>query len=634
MPSLSTAIWTTFPKRGVLSTIPQRTGRLSEYQVGRAVAQRETSPTRDRARHGGTCLIEAATANPPSLINDPATLAVVNGDDRDNLEVPVPPAELRLLAQRLSALLRVVNNLADDEGPGRSGLAVRISEHLGADPLSLPVLSEQLPPYQLIDVQVALEVWASAGGREAEVVGVSGEQRRLHPLGELLRMGQHVDVGPVEYQDLADSPSTTRRCVRFGLFLLSDGPRRFAVLVRGSDPHGPMRAAMIEVLADDEAAGRGLLVDLRSLAVQHSVLRGQVLALGPGEGQSYGQLRFVPRPVLARDQVVLPEQTLAGIERHVVGMAQHSERLRAAGLHLKRGVLLYGPPGTGKTHTVRYLLGRRPETTAFLLSGQALGLISQACTLARAFTPSLVVLEDVDLIAGDRSLVAVGSNPLLFEVLNQIDGLSEDVDVTFLLTTNRVDILERALAQRPGRVDAAIEIAVPDADCRVRLLRLYGTDVGLDRPGDAELVEAVEATDGATATFLREVVRRAALVAAERRTGPITVDGATLAAAARELAEASAVLARASGGGGPVDGGASAPTGWIAGSALMAHRRLLTPGRQAARPSHSYPNPSNCEGAPSGVLPQGDVSGSGALTLNWYHGKVESWEVRWGTGTR
>jgi len=35
------------------------------------------------------------------------------------------------------------------------------------------------------------------------------------------------------------------------------------------------------------------------------------------------------------------------------------------------------------------------------------------------------------------------------------------VDVTFLLTTNRVDILERALAERPGRVDAAIEIAAP-----------------------------------------------------------------------------------------------------------------------------------------------------------------------------
>jgi cell division protease FtsH len=514
----------------------------------------------------------------------------MSSDNREDLEHPVPAAELRLLAQRLAALLGVVHDLAN-EGPGRSGLALRIGEHLGVDPLGLPVLAEQVPPYQLIDIQVALEVWASGEGRGAELVGVSGEQRRMHPLGELLRMGRHVDLGPVEYQDLADSPSSTRRCVRFGVFLLTDGPRRFAVMVRNADPHGPMQSAMIEVLADDEAAGRQLLVDLRSLAVQHSVLRGQVLALGPGEGQSYGQLRFVPRPWIARDHVVLPDQTLLRIERHVVGVAQHSERLRAAGQHLKRGVLLYGPPGTGKTHTVRYLLGRRPETTAFLLSGQALGLISQACTLARAFTPSLVVLEDVDLIAGDRSLVAIGSNPLLFEVLNQIDGLSEDVDVTFLLTTNRVDILERALAQRPGRVDAAVEIAVPDADGRQRLLRLYGAAVGLDRLADAELVEAVEAAAGTTATFLREVVRRAALVVAERETGPITVDGATLAAAARELAETSEVLARASEESGPVDVDPGPTAGWVAGSAFLRHRRLFTYGQQGGDAPPFVPEP-------------------------------------------
>ena len=503
---------------------------------------------------------------------------MVSGDRSEVIEPAVPAAEVRLLAQRLAAVLGVVHDLANDRSQ-RSGLAIRIGEHLGADPLGLPVLAEELPPYQLIDVEVALEVWAAGPGRGLEVVGVSGEQRRMHPLGELLRMGRHVDVGPIDYQDLADSPSTTRRCVRFGVFLLHDGRRRFAVLVRNADPHGPMQEAMLEVIADDEAAGRQLIVDLRSLAVQHSVLRGQVLALGPGEGQRYGQLRFVPRPLIARDHLVLPDETLARIERHVVGIAEHSERLRAAGQHLKRGVLLYGPPGTGKTHTVRYLLGRRAETTVFLLSGQALGLISHACMLARAFTPSMVVLEDVDLIAGDRSLVAIGSNPLLFEVLNQIDGLSEDVDVTFLLTTNRVDILERALAQRPGRVDAAVEIAVPDADGRARLLRLYGAGVGLDGLADADLVDAVEATAGTTATFLREVVRRATLAVAERGTGPITVDGATLAIAGRELVETSEVLAGASGRGAVADGGAVPTTGWVAGSAL-GRRRMITHGHQ------------------------------------------------------
>jgi len=176
----------------------------------------------------------------------------------------------------------------------------------------------------------------------------------------------------------------------------------------------------------------------------------------------------MPRPVLPRDHLVLPGATLDQIERHVIGIAAHGARLRAAGQHLKRGVLLYGPPGTGKTHTVRYLLSRLPNLTAFILSGQALQLIGQACGLARLLQPSIIVLEDIDLIAADRSFGPMGANPLLFEVLNQIDGLGDDVDVTFLLTTNRVDILERALAERPGRVDAAVEIAPPDAGGRVR----------------------------------------------------------------------------------------------------------------------------------------------------------------------
>ncbi|MBT9586583.1 hypothetical protein IV102_24780 [bacterium] len=36
-----------------------------------------------------------------------------------------------------------------------------------------------------------------------------------------------------------------------------------------------------------------------------------------------------------------------------------------------------------------------------------------------------------------------------------MDGLSEDADILFILTTNRVDLLESALASRPGRIDHA-----------------------------------------------------------------------------------------------------------------------------------------------------------------------------------
>ena len=72
----------------------------------------------------------------------------------------------------------------------------------------------------------------------------------------------------------------------------------------------------------------------------------------------------------------------------------------------------------------------------------------------------MVVLEDVDLVATDRDYVPDG-NPLLFSLLDAMDGVGADADVTFVLTTNRADILETALVDRPGRVDLAIEIPAP-----------------------------------------------------------------------------------------------------------------------------------------------------------------------------
>jgi ATP-dependent 26S proteasome regulatory subunit len=89
-----------------------------------------------------------------------------------------------------------------------------------------------------------------------------------------------------------------------------------------------------------------------------------------------------------------------------------------------------------------------------------------------------------------------------------MDGVGADADVTFVLTTNRADILETALADRPGRVDLAVEIPRPDADCRERLLRVYVRDLTVD----ADLDPVVTGTEGVTASFIKEMIRRTVLV--------------------------------------------------------------------------------------------------------------------------
>lgn len=125
--------------------------------------------------------------------------------------------------------------------------------------------------------------------------------------------------------------------------------------------------------------------------------------------------------------------------------------------------------------------------------------------------PALVVLEDVDLVASERDMFG-GPQPLLFAVLDALDGLDGDADVAFILSTNRADLLEPALAQRPGRVDLAVEIPLPDAEARRRLFALYSD--GLPLSG-AAVARAADRSEGVTGSFAKELMRRTVLRAAQ-----------------------------------------------------------------------------------------------------------------------
>jgi ATP-dependent 26S proteasome regulatory subunit len=321
------------------------------------------------------------------------------------------------------------------------------------------------------------------------------------------------------------------------MFLLAGDGGPLAVLLRGADARRGEPGVRLEVMCREADAGRAFLAEIRELMRVHNIFRGQVLSFEAHEfGHGVGPLRFHARHQLDRSEVVLPDDALNAVERQVMGVARHRERLREAGHPLKRGVLLFGPPGTGKTHTVRYLIGALPEFTAVLLSGVGLAYLREACSLARLVQPALIVVEDVDLVAESRSMRPGLDNPLLFQLLNEMDGLAGDADVAFLLTTNRVDVLETALAQRPGRVDLAVHVPLPDAPGRQRLLALYGPRLTLT---DEEASEIVARTEGATASLFAELARRAELLAAGEESAA-TVDH--VRAALAELAATQAAL--------------------------------------------------------------------------------------------
>ncbi|WP_306318899.1 MULTISPECIES: ATP-binding protein [unclassified Streptomyces] len=426
--------------------------------------------------------------------------------------------------------LEAVARPARGESDGRD-LAARLRAHLGGEPSETPVVKVVYAPYDHPNVHLAVERWfGEAEGRAYELIGLSGARNRgdlaLSEVVESANRYEQFTVGAVDYTQLPVGPDREITCVGIGFYLgrTEDGVP-FAALLRGPTNDYDENDVRLEVMCEQRELAQGFLSDVDGLVRAHNIFRGQMLSFeGSAFGEGLGPFRFHRRPGLGRADIVLPDGLLDRIERQVVGVARRRERLRAAGQHLRRGLLLYGPPGTGKTHTIRYLVSGLPDFTVILLSGTSIGAIGAACALARMLQPALVVLEDCDLIAESRDYGG-GEQPLLFQVLNEMDGLGDDADVAFLLTTNRADLLEPALAQRPGRVDLAVEIPLPDAAGRARLLDLYGLSgagIGGDLDEDV-LAEAVARTEGTTASFAKELVRRTVLVAAEReaeRVGP------------------------------------------------------------------------------------------------------------------
>ncbi|MET4185760.1 ATP-dependent 26S proteasome regulatory subunit [Bradyrhizobium sp. JR7.2] len=113
----------------------------------------------------------------------------------------------------------------------------------------------------------------------------------------------------------------------------------------------------------------------------------------------------------------------------------------------------------------------------------------------------------MSIIASKRDDLTTCEEAVLNKLLNEMDGLKEDADILFVLTTNRPEQLEGALAGRPGRIDQAIEMPLPDTTGRDKLIRLYGTGLLLE----AEiLAETVRRTEGVSAAFIKELMRRIA----------------------------------------------------------------------------------------------------------------------------
>jgi len=382
--------------------------------------------------------------------------------------------------------------------------------------------ARQFPGHMRADVQSALNKLFSSPLR---FLGIYDQHRyETITFASLARDGQHaIAIAPAQFQDVDIGDEMPVKCLANGLWLCRSGNLPYVVVLSFHREIGSEPGTRVEIAAPIGEAGgaftRRCFAEMETAVNTSRSYRGKILSFeehADYRGRSKGLI--VHRlPKVAAHELILPEATLKLIDDNVLKFVGSRDSLRSLGQSTRKGILLYGPPGTGKTHTIRYLASNLADHTTLIITAEQVALLPQYMNLARLLQPALVVIEDVDLIARAREDIdGPCAESMLNKLLNEMDGLKEDADILFVLTTNRPEQLESALAGRPGRIDQAVETPLPDAAGRDKLIRLYGKGLRLS---DTVVSEAAKRSDGVSAAFIKEMMRRTAQASIERDGG-------------------------------------------------------------------------------------------------------------------
>jgi hypothetical protein len=217
--------------------------------------------------------------------------------------------------------------------------------------------------------------------------------------------------------------------------------------------------ATINCYSHDTDFARALTVELYEYTKKHNCLRGsKIRNLDVVEGKFYN---VHADSTFNWDNYYYDQAIIDIFKREVFGFLGNPDRYNSRGI-TRRGLLLEGEPGTGKTTLGKIICNESGPHTVVWITPELVfqsGGAEAICLLyevAEFVASVVIILEDIDLYTEDRdnnsSALRLGA------LMNILDGVNSINNAVTIAMTNRIDIIEKALRNRPGRFDKILTI--------------------------------------------------------------------------------------------------------------------------------------------------------------------------------
>ncbi len=239
---------------------------------------------------------------------------------------------------------------------------------------------------------------------------------------------------------------------------------------------------------------------------------------------------FVEVPEITWEDVGGLEDTKERLRETIQWPLEYPEVFKQMDMQAAKGVLMYGPPGTGKTLLAKAIANesqsnfisiKGPELLNKFVGESEKG-IREVFEKARSNAPTVVFFDEIDSIATERGQrtgdSGVGER-MVSQLLTELDGLEELEDVVVIATTNRPDLIDKALL-RPGRLDRHVHVPVPDEDARRKIFEVHTRNKPLAEGVDLDYL--ARNTEGYVGADIEALCREASMMATREFINSVT----------------------------------------------------------------------------------------------------------------